>query len=146
MSPKAQTTIRFQHYSVLGTLPSLHASMTCRKTLFFTCGQHISVFQVRRKQCKTCTIGDCKQAFPESLAQLMARIYTSRGHVTMEKLISIANPFTASMYKVKALRLLLILAMVDSKKRIIDLEAGWPGSVGDGRIWNCSTLKNTMTL
>ena len=62
----------------------------------------------------------------------------------MEKLISIANPFTASMYKVKALRLLLILAMVDSKKRIIDLEAGWPGSVGDGRIWSCCTLKNTM--
>ena len=62
----------------------------------------------------------------------------------MEKLISIANPFTASMYKVKSFRLSLIFAMVDSKKRIIDLEAGWPGSVGDGRIWSCCTLINTM--
>src|SRR5579859_2174646 len=31
--------------------------------------------------------------------------------------------------------------MVDYKKRIVDLEIGWPGSVGDGRIWSCSTLK-----
>jgi len=30
--------------------------------------------------------------------------------------------------------------MVDFKKRIIDLEAGWPGSVGDARIWNRSNL------
>ena len=32
-------------------------------------------------------------------------------------------------------------AIVDYKKRFIDIEAGWPGSVGDGRIWNCSALK-----
>src|SRR5579859_6897397 len=31
--------------------------------------------------------------------------------------------------------------MVDYKKCIVDLEIGWPGSVGDGRIWSCSTLK-----
>ena len=37
--------------------------------------------------------------------------------------------------------LVLILAMVDYRKRIVDLEIGWPGSVGDGRIWNCSELK-----
>ena len=43
-----------------------------------------------------------------------------------------------------AVRLLLILAMVDYKKKIIDLEAGWPGSVGDGRIWNSSMLKKTI--
>src|SRR5947207_9041536 len=45
------------------------------------------------------------------------------------------------MYKVHASDLLLILAMVDYRKRIVDLELGWPGSVADGRIWNCSTLK-----
>src|SRR5437762_9683757 len=37
--------------------------------------------------------------------------------------------------------LLTLLAMVDYKKRFVDLEIGWPGSVGDGRIWSCSTLK-----
>ena len=37
--------------------------------------------------------------------------------------------------------LVLILAMVDYRKQIVDLEIGWPGSVGDGRIWNCSELK-----
>src|SRR5436190_10605215 len=30
--------------------------------------------------------------------------------------------------------------MVDHRRRIIDLEAGWPGSVGDARIWQCSSL------
>src|SRR5438046_10611766 len=118
MPPKGRITIRFQYCSALGVLPSLNASMMCQKRSFFTCGQHIFVFQVPRKQCKTCTVGDCKQAFPESLGQLMIHIYTSRGLVTMEKLISIANPFTASMYKVKSFRLSLIFAMVDSKKRI----------------------------
>src|SRR5438046_4106487 len=31
--------------------------------------------------------------------------------------------------------------MVDFKKRIIDLEVGWPCSIGDWRIWAFSTLK-----
>jgi len=33
------------------------------------------------------------------------------------------------------------VAAVDYKKRFIDIEAGWPGSVGDARIWRCSALK-----
>jgi DDE superfamily endonuclease len=32
------------------------------------------------------------------------------------------------------------LAVVDFKKRFIDIEVGWPGSVGDGRIWQNSVL------
>jgi len=36
---------------------------------------------------------------------------------------------------------LTCLAVVDYRKHFIDIEAGWPGSVGDGRIWNCSVLK-----
>ena len=47
------------------------------------------------------------------------------------------------MYKVleaKFALLLILLAMVDYKKHIVDLEVGWPGSVADGRIWSCSTL------
>ena len=30
---------------------------------------------------------------------------------------------------------------MDYKKRVVDLEIGWPDSIGDGRIWSCSTLK-----
>lgn len=35
---------------------------------------------------------------------------------------------------------LIVLAVVDYKKRFIDVEAGWPGSVGDGRVWRNSAL------
>lgn len=35
---------------------------------------------------------------------------------------------------------MLIIVMVDYRKRIIDVEAGWPGSVGDRRIWRNSLL------
>src|SRR5579859_236925 len=45
------------------------------------------------------------------------------------------------MCKVVALDLELILALVDYRKRIIDVELGWPGSVADGRVWSCSALK-----
>jgi hypothetical protein len=31
--------------------------------------------------------------------------------------------------------------MVDYRKRLIDVELGWPGSVADGRVWSCSSLK-----
>ena len=34
--------------------------------------------------------------------------------------------------------------MVDYKKRIINLEAGWPGSVGDARVWSCSALNESL--
>ena len=47
------------------------------------------------------------------------------------------------MYKVleaKFALLLILLAMMDYKKRIVDLEVGWPGSVADRQIWSCSTL------
>ena len=36
--------------------------------------------------------------------------------------------------------LLNYLAAVDHRKRFVDLVVGWPGSVGDGRIWNNSGL------
>ena len=38
-------------------------------------------------------------------------------------------------------RALLILAVVDHRKRFIDLTVGWPGSVADGRVWANSALK-----
>src|SRR5436309_3296365 len=38
---------------------------------------------------------------------------------------------------------ILIIAMVDFKKRFVDVEAGWPGSVGDSRIFRTSRLNTT---
>lgn len=35
----------------------------------------------------------------------------------------------------------MILAVVDHRKRFIDLTVGWPGSVADGRVWANSALK-----
>jgi len=35
-----------------------------------------------------------------------------------------------------------VLGVVDFKKRFIDIEVGWPGSVGDGRIWQNSVLSS----
>jgi DDE superfamily endonuclease len=36
------------------------------------------------------------------------------------------------------------LAAVDHRKRFVDLVVGWPGSVGDGRIWNNSGLNTKL--
>jgi hypothetical protein len=40
--------------------------------------------------------------------------------------------------------LCLLLATVDHKKRFIELTVGWPGSVGDGRIFSNSFLKANL--
>jgi hypothetical protein len=37
----------------------------------------------------------------------------------------------------------LIIALVDNKKRLLDVEIGWPGSVADSRIFDNSYLSNT---
>ena len=38
---------------------------------------------------------------------------------------------------------ILIIGMADFKKRFVDVEAGWPGSIGDSRIFRTSYLNTT---
>jgi hypothetical protein len=64
----------------------------------------------------------------------------------MVEITSTESPNTASTCKVRTplsrhrTRLSLIEALVDYKKRFLDLEIGWPGSVGDCRIFENSYL------
>ena len=65
----------------------------------------------------------------------------------MVEITSTASPIIASICKVFtsnsqcSICLILIEALVDYKKRFLDLEIGWPGSVGDCRIFENSYLK-----
>ena len=54
-------------------------------------------------------------------------------------IVSICKVFTSNSQCSICLR--LIEALVDYKKRFLDLEIGWPGSVGDCRIFKNSYLK-----
>src|SRR5579859_1890102 len=45
------------------------------------------------------------------------------------------------MFNVSTHSMILKIVMVDDRRRVIDLEAGWPGSVNDRRIWDNSSLK-----
>src|SRR5436190_14810206 len=64
----------------------------------------------------------------------------------MVEITSIASHTTASICKVltpdfrHSVRPRLIEALVDYKKRFLDLEIGWPGSVGDCRVFENSYL------
>lgn len=60
----------------------------------------------------------------------------------MAMIISTANHSTASMCKVYFISEQNSdeLALVDYKKRFLDIEVGYPGSVGDARIFECSWL------
>jgi len=65
----------------------------------------------------------------------------------MVEITSTASPIIASICKVftsnsqYSIYFRLIEALVDYKKRFLDLEIGWPGSVGDCRIFENSYLK-----
>ena len=39
---------------------------------------------------------------------------------------------------------ILIIALMDYRKRFIDIEMDWPESVGDGRIFRNSRLNNVL--
>src|SRR5213596_1847072 len=66
----------------------------------------------------------------------------------MLEITSIASRTTASICKVLtpdcqcSIRPRLIEALVDYKNRFLDLEIGWPGSVGDSRVFQNSYLNN----
>src|SRR5437762_9026096 len=63
-----------------------------------------------------------------------------------QRYTGIENRFTASMCKgfIPCCGCILIAALVDYRKRFIDVEVGWPGSVGDGRVFNNSRLSNCL--
>ena len=63
-----------------------------------------------------------------------------------QRCTGIGSRFTASMYKVlpSLYFRILIVALVDFKRRFIDIEVGWPGSVGDNRVFKNSRLNNAL--
>src|SRR5436305_10520217 len=72
----------------------------------------------------------------------MEPISQLQGHVQMAMIISTVNHSTASTCKVYFISQQNSneLALVDYKKRFLDIEVGYPGSVGDARIFECSWL------
>ena len=70
---------------------------------------------------------------------------TLRNHVSVAKIISIVSRNKASTCKILGYShcAILIAALVDYKRWFLNVEIGWPGLVGDARVFENSCFANT---
>ena len=110
-----------------------------------TCSQHTFDYQHRQNGAQIWKSGGNKQVFLELSAQLTELTSTLRNHASVAKIISIVSRNTASICKVLEYPhcVILIAALVDYKRRFLDIEIGWPGSVRDAWVFENSCLANT---
>ena len=106
--------------------------------------QLIFIFQPQLKPELIWRSGNSKPDFLESIALSMEHTSPYENHVKIVRTTSTVSQTTASICKVTTTNtLMLIEALVKYKKRFLDFEIGWQGSVGDCRIFENSYLNST---
>src|SRR2546423_8885995 len=101
--------------------------------------QLIFIFQPQLKPELIWRSGNSKPDFLESIALSMEHTSPYENHVKIVRTTSTVSQTTASICKVTTTNtLMLIEALVKYKKRFLDFEIGWQGSVGDCRIFENS--------